>query len=39
MKRVSTLRPPNLNSFQNRVPTGNSHSFTFEVSIVVPGGR
>ena len=37
--RVSTLRPAKLNSFQNRVPTGNSHAASSATSIVVPGGR
>ena len=36
--RVSTLRPPNANSFQNRVPTGKSHRSTSRASIVAPSG-
>ena len=36
--RVSTLRPSKANSFQKRVPIGNSHWSTFRASIVAPGG-
>ena len=38
-RRVSTLRPPKANSFQNRVPTGNSQAWVERASIVAPGGR
>ena len=38
MTRVSIRRPPTLNSFHNRVPTGKAHSAP-EASMAVPGGR
>jgi hypothetical protein len=39
MKRVSTGRPSKANSFQNRVPTGNSQASGSEASMTPPSGR
>ena len=36
--RVSTLRPSNANSFQSRVPTGNSHVSASRAVIRPPAG-